>query len=144
MVKVPQGPHPQNFDTLNQHYALTPYETSLLDNNGFVVSSRLSRQTFLDAFTDIYNHDLPVYVSSDAILHAIHMSYDAMSMEHGTVAHDSLAGYVIDADAYTRAGACFPLRLEQRHVHRTQRFRRVSDCSQKITRQANQSRLPGE
>jgi hypothetical protein len=80
-AQVPQSNLPSYFDTINQYYSLTPYETSLLKNNGFVVSSRLSKPTFIGALSDIYNHDLPVYVSSDAILHAIHMSYDAILMD---------------------------------------------------------------
>ena len=80
-AKVVPASFPINFDTLNKYYSLTPYEITLLKNNGFVVSSRLSKPTFIGAFTDIYNHDIPVYVSSDAILHAIHMSYDAILMD---------------------------------------------------------------
>ena len=80
-AKITQSSFPPNFDSLNQYYSFTPYETTLLNNNGFVVSSRLSKPTFMGAFTDIYNHDLPVYVSSDAILHAIHTSYDAILMD---------------------------------------------------------------
>ena len=79
--KIPQSNFPAYFDSINHYYSLTPYETTLLNNNGFVVSSRLSKPTFIGAFTDIFNHDLPVYVSSDAILHAIHMSYDAILMD---------------------------------------------------------------
>jgi hypothetical protein len=72
---------PSYFDTINKYYSLTPYEAGLLNKNGFVVTSRLSKPTFMEAFSEIFNHDLPVYVSSDAILHAIHMSYDAVLMD---------------------------------------------------------------
>jgi hypothetical protein len=80
-AKIPQSNFPAYFDSINHYYSLTPYETALLKNNEFVVSSRLSKPTFIGALADIYNHDLPVYVSSDAILHAIHMSYDAILMD---------------------------------------------------------------
>ncbi len=64
------------FDSINAKYNLTSYERSLIQQNGFVVSERLTMNSFADAFTDIYSKDLPVYISTDAILHALHMSYD--------------------------------------------------------------------
>jgi hypothetical protein len=79
--KIVQSSFPSNFDSISHYYSLTPYETNLLKNNGFVVSSRLSKPTFMGTFSEIFYHDLPVYVSSDAILHAIHMSYDAILMD---------------------------------------------------------------
>ena len=64
------------FDSINAHYNFTPYELQLLGQHGFVVTERLSRESFGDALIDIYKADLPVFVSTDAILHAIHRSYD--------------------------------------------------------------------
>ncbi len=49
----------------------------LIKKNGFMVSERLFKySSFGDAFLDIYHKDLPVFVSTDAILHAFHISYD--------------------------------------------------------------------
>jgi hypothetical protein len=59
-------------------YRLNPEELALFKKNGFVVSERLGGQSFADVFYRIYSRDLPVYVSSDAILHAWHRSYDAI------------------------------------------------------------------
>ncbi|MCX6149292.1 MAG: DUF3160 domain-containing protein [Ignavibacteriales bacterium] len=64
------------FDSISIKYNLTEQEKSLIQKNGFMVSERLSHNTFGDAFFDIYQKDLPVYVSTDAILHAFHRSYD--------------------------------------------------------------------
>lgn len=63
-------------DSIEIKYGLTEYEKSLLKNNGFVVSERLQKGSFGGQFEDIYHKDLPVYISSDAILHAFHSSYD--------------------------------------------------------------------
>ncbi len=63
-------------DSLLHHYALTDYEQQLLDLHGFMVTERLQPNSFGDGFTDIYRRDLPVFVSTDAVLHALHMSYD--------------------------------------------------------------------
>ncbi len=66
----------QYFDSVSAKYALTDYEKSLIEKNGFMVSERLAKNSFGDAFLDVYHKDLPVFISTDAILHALHMSYD--------------------------------------------------------------------
>ena len=68
------------FDSISLHYPLTPAEKAILGKQGFVVSERLSQKSYGDAYSHIYNSDLPVFVSTDAILHAIHMSWDAILM----------------------------------------------------------------
>jgi len=66
------------FDSIRAHYNLTDEELGLIRKNGFVVTERSPRKSFGEAFLEIYNHDLPVFVSTDAILHSVHMSYDAI------------------------------------------------------------------
>lgn len=55
---------------------LTNDELGLLKQNMFFVTERLSHRSFGRAFHTIYNYDLPVFITTDAILHALHMSYD--------------------------------------------------------------------
>ncbi len=69
------------FDSISIKYNLTGYENSLIQNYGFMVSERLSEESFGNAFLEIYNKDLPVFVSTDAILHAFHISYDRILMD---------------------------------------------------------------
>ena len=69
------------FDSINAHYGLTAGEQSLLTKHGFVVTERLKLNSFGNSFLEIYNNDLPVFVSTDAILHALHMSCDAILMQ---------------------------------------------------------------
>ena len=64
------------FDSIDAKYNLTSYEKSLLQQNGFVISERLNGSSFGGAFMQIFQQDLPVFVSTDAILYALHMSYD--------------------------------------------------------------------
>jgi hypothetical protein len=64
------------FDNIDAKYLLTDYEKSLLMQNGFVVSERLNANSFGGAFLDIFQQDLPVFISTDAILYALHISYD--------------------------------------------------------------------
>ena len=64
------------FDSIDAKYNLTSYEKSLLQQNGFVISERLNGSSFGGAFMQIFQQDLPVFISTDAILYALHMSYD--------------------------------------------------------------------
>jgi hypothetical protein len=64
------------YDSICIKYNLTEYEKSLIEKNGFMVSERLTNKSFGHAFGDIWHKDLPVFISTDAILHALHMSYD--------------------------------------------------------------------
>ncbi len=63
-------------DSIEIKLNLTEGEKSLIEKNGFVVSERLSRYSFVRALGAIYHHDLPVFVTTDMILHSFHRSYD--------------------------------------------------------------------
>lgn len=65
-------------DSVTDSLNLTPDELRKLGHHHFVVTERLSFETFGHAFHDIYGKDLPVFVTTDAVLHALHMSYDAI------------------------------------------------------------------
>jgi len=57
---------------------LTAYEKELINKHGFMVTERLEYNTFQSAFEHAWNTDLPVYISADAILHAMHYSFNDM------------------------------------------------------------------
>jgi hypothetical protein len=65
-------------DSVKTKYSLTTDELTLLERNHFFVSERLSYESFDAAFIDIFNKDLPVFISTDAILHILHLAYDRM------------------------------------------------------------------
>ena len=67
---------PRYMDSVMQKYRLTADERQLLDAHGFLVTERLSFDSFGEAYDNIWMRDMPVLVTSDAILHAVHMSYD--------------------------------------------------------------------
>ena len=60
--------------------ALNDEERALLDKNGFVIADDGDHfgDTFLGGWLRIFQADLPLYVTADALLHAIHRSYDAI------------------------------------------------------------------
>jgi hypothetical protein len=68
-------------DSICIKYSLTDYEKQLIKKNGFMASERLSFDSYGDAVRDIFFKDLPVFVSTDAILHSVHKSYDLILMQ---------------------------------------------------------------
>lgn len=56
-------------------YQLTEDERELLRRHGFVVSERLTQRSYGDALLEIWHADLPVFLSSDLILHTVHRSF---------------------------------------------------------------------
>ncbi|MDP4196483.1 MAG: DUF3160 domain-containing protein [Bacteroidota bacterium] len=63
-------------DSVRIKLKLTNDEISLLENNGFMVTERLKFSNVKLAFSNVYYNDLPVFISTDAILDAVHRSYD--------------------------------------------------------------------
>lgn len=57
---------------------LNEQEMKLFKKNGFVVSERLGAHSFTDVYWRIYVRDLPVFVTSDSMLHAWHKFFDRL------------------------------------------------------------------
>lgn len=56
--------------------ALTPTQLGKLKANGFVIATSRRFPTFVYGYKSIYAADLPVYVSADSVLYAVHHSFD--------------------------------------------------------------------
>lgn len=61
--------------------ALAQAELEQLDAEGFVISENHAQESFFHTYESIYRADLPVFVSADSILDAIHRSYDKILFE---------------------------------------------------------------
>lgn len=68
-------------DLIEANYNLTDDEKSLLQKHGFVVTERLRKDSFIDQLLNIRQRDLPLFISTDAILHAFHFYYDKILIE---------------------------------------------------------------
>ncbi len=68
------------FDLVKGVCEPTENEMRLLTKNGFVVTERLTYDDFLHAYLWIYQNDLPVLVTTDAMLHALHDAYSELLM----------------------------------------------------------------
>lgn len=58
--------------------ALSQTEQSALAARGFVTTNRKRYPSFVYGYQTIYSEDLPVYVSADSILYAVHESFEAI------------------------------------------------------------------
>ena len=67
---------PYFFEEIDAKLGLTRDELALLQQHDFVVSQRWRHESYGDAFKWVWHADLPVFISTDAILHAVHRSYD--------------------------------------------------------------------
>lgn len=91
------------FDRVKKGLGLSDEEVAMLKRNGFVALDLNRPNTFGTAYYEIYRKDLPVFVTSDSILHAMHRSFDKVLSEIEAtwfaptlsqileVCHDSLA-----------------------------------------------------
>lgn len=66
------------FNKIAEQYDLTSDEIQMIRDNHFVVCDRLNYSSFGEAYLEVFKQDLPMFLSSDLVLHALHMSYDLM------------------------------------------------------------------
>src|SRR5215467_3688161 len=64
------------FDLIDSTLHLAPQEVERLERNGFVVSDRLSFEDFSMAYGYLFWKDLPLLITTDSLLQAMHQSYD--------------------------------------------------------------------
>ncbi|MCC7534647.1 MAG: DUF3160 domain-containing protein, partial [Deltaproteobacteria bacterium] len=67
----------QNLDLVQGSvFQLNEEELGQLGERGFVISERMRYPSFVYGYQTVYQQDLPVYVSADAILEGVHRSFD--------------------------------------------------------------------
>lgn len=66
---------------ISEYAGLTAAHDELLQKNGFVAVDKSETHTFASTYLDLYYNDLPVFISSDSLLYALHASFDAMLMD---------------------------------------------------------------
>lgn len=89
--------------------ALNASELSALASDGLVISARTEFPSFAYGYKTIYGQDLPLYVSADSILEAVHRSFDLflkLTEEH--VLFDELSRLLEGMRANLRTAALEP------------------------------------
>ncbi len=66
---------------IRKYAGLGSEHDKLLAQNGFVAVGDSPTFTFASTYLDLYHNDLPVYISSDSLLHALHKSFDSMLLD---------------------------------------------------------------
>lgn len=64
------------FELINKVYELTNSEKQLLEANKFVVLNRMGTEDILDAFKFYWMNDLPIFITTDTMLHTWHLIFD--------------------------------------------------------------------
>jgi Protein of unknown function (DUF3160) len=68
------------YKDIRKSLGLTAEEQEIFKRNGIVGVDHDWRYSMAGAYLEIYRHDLPVLVTADSILHAMHRSFDAILM----------------------------------------------------------------
>ena len=69
------------YDSVAKKMELNQEEIEIFKRNGFVSVDHDQRFSFGSAYFAIYTRDLPVFITTDSILHAMHRSYDEILKE---------------------------------------------------------------
>lgn len=67
-------------DLIRPYAGLSEAHDKVLATNGFVAVDAAETSTFATTYLDIYDNDLPVLVTADSLLYALHKSFDSMLM----------------------------------------------------------------
>ena len=79
---------PEHMALLENRYRLTAAEKTMLHANGFVALGRISHPSYAWAMHEIYQSEMPIYISMDSLLFAVFSSNDNLiaSVEERTLA----------------------------------------------------------
>lgn len=80
-------------------FRLTPAEKARVRQNGFVVSARMGYENFAEPLYQLWNDDMPVFISTDALLQAWHQSYANMVIELETLVLNKYLGDMLSGMA---------------------------------------------
>jgi hypothetical protein len=69
---------PQFLDTIARRFELAPAELAVLNRAGVAVPARLETRGYSHAYHEIFQSQLPVYITADSIFHAIFASHETM------------------------------------------------------------------
>ncbi len=69
---------PRFLEAIQRRFELRPAELAMIDRAGFAVSARLEVPSYAYGYHEIFQSQLPVYVTADSIFHAIFASHDSV------------------------------------------------------------------
>src|SRR5262245_16629893 len=69
---------PERLDVIRRRFELDTPELAQLGKTGVVVPARLEQPSYAYAYHEIFQSQLPVYITADSLFHAIFASHDAL------------------------------------------------------------------
>jgi hypothetical protein len=72
---------PARLDLVARRFGLSDAERARLSANGFVVPERLEQPSYTVAYHELYQSELPLYVTADSIFHALFVSHEELLEE---------------------------------------------------------------
>ncbi len=84
------------FDRVADKLQMTKDERDIFQKAGLVSIDQKQRYSFASAYYQIYARDLPVLVTTDSIMHALHRSYDDILMELEQTLFTWTIGQILD------------------------------------------------
>lgn len=121
-------------DSTIQKLELSSEELDLLMQNHFVVTERLNSSSFGAAYQSrVFNNDLPVFISTDLILHALHTSYDnILKGAEGSLMMPNIKEYLTDMytnlpATATKYGTKLPVNIEDVDLYLTVALSLIND-----------------
>ncbi|MBI3800359.1 MAG: DUF3160 domain-containing protein [Deltaproteobacteria bacterium] len=91
------------FEQATAKLQLNQQEQEIFKRHGFVSVDRGQRYSFGSAYFAIYTYDLPVLITTDSILHALHRSYDQILQELELTLFSTTIGEVLSKGHETLA-----------------------------------------
>ena len=85
------------FDSIEQQLRLTAEERAVYAEHGVVALDHQQRYSMGSAYYAIYARDLPVLITTDSVLHALHRSIDAMLAELESHTFSPILEHVLSA-----------------------------------------------
>jgi hypothetical protein len=85
---------PERLDMIRRRFELAQPELDRLNKTGVVVPARLELPSYAYGYHEIFQSQLPVYITADSLFHAIFASHDSIVAKLET---DSLAPALADA-----------------------------------------------
>jgi hypothetical protein len=70
---------PQFLKQIAGRFDLQPAEIAVMNRAGFVVPARLEARSYTHAYHEVFQSQLPVYITADSIFHAVFASYQTMA-----------------------------------------------------------------
>lgn len=67
---------PAHLARIRERFGLLPEELAVLSRQGFVALDRQTFSSYALAFHELYQSELPIYVSVDSVLHAVFLSHE--------------------------------------------------------------------